>query len=206
MIYGEEIKKLKLENNNDTILEALEFIEEDYSQLLETKNNEILNEIHLTEKYEEVTNAVKQFDKDMTNYRKEYKKAIKEKDKNKINSAIKGMRSSIKHARYIISNSDTELKELLFRYNYSFLINLKLMIPTFIYAAAVYGVNINSSNKLGIVKTACNYINRAIFPAIKSTKKLIELIPIESFKSLNIIEENKNKETQPYFTKCCSIF
>ena len=37
-------------------------------------------------------------------------------------------------------------------------------------------------------------------------KKLIELIPIESFKSFNIIEENKNKTTQPYCTRCCSIF
>ena len=44
------------------------------------------------------------------------------------------------------------------------------------------------------------------FKDIEKEKKLIELIPIESFKSLNIIEENKNKETQPYFTKCCSIF
>ena len=37
-------------------------------------------------------------------------------------------------------------------------------------------------------------------------KKLIELIPIESFKSFNIMEKDENKKTQSHFTRCCSIF
>ena len=40
----------------------------------------------------------------------------------------------------------------------------------------------------------------------KDKKTLTELIPIESFKSLNIMEQNDNKKIQPYFTRCCSIF
>ena len=44
------------------------------------------------------------------------------------------------------------------------------------------------------------------FKDLINKKKFIEFIPIESFKSFNIIEENKNKTTQPYCTRCCSIF
>ena len=44
------------------------------------------------------------------------------------------------------------------------------------------------------------------FKDFANKKKLIEFIPIESFKSFNIIEQNKNKNTQNYCTRCCSIF
>ena len=45
-----------------------------------------------------------------------------------------------------------------------------------------------------------------IFKDFSKKKKLVELIPIESFKSFNIMEQNKNKTTKPYCTRCCFIF
>ena len=37
-------------------------------------------------------------------------------------------------------------------------------------------------------------------------KKLIDIVPIQSFKKFNIIEQNKTKTTKPYISRCCEIF
>ena len=44
------------------------------------------------------------------------------------------------------------------------------------------------------------------FQGDSSQKKLIDLIPIQSFKKFNIIEKNDNKATKPYVSRCCEIF
>ena len=44
------------------------------------------------------------------------------------------------------------------------------------------------------------------FQGDSSQKKLIDLIPIQSFKKFNIIEKNENKITKPYISRCCEIF
>ena len=60
-----------------------------------------------------------------------------------------------------------------------------------------FGNTITKENKKNV------HIN---FKDFSNKKKLIELIPIESFKSFNLIEENKNKTPKPYCSRCCSIF
>ena len=127
-------------------MEALEFIEEDYSQLLETENNKILDEsyICLNEEYNQFYKQVRQFTKDMGKYRIDYKKAVKDKDKNKINNVIKNMRKTIKETRKLIEDSDTDVIEFLISwFTGGFVSSLRMFVPTFVYAAAVYGVNIS---------------------------------------------------------------
>jgi len=60
-----------------------------------------------------------------------------------------------------------------------------------------FGNKITKENKKNVHICFKDFVNK---------KKLIEFIPIESFKSFNIIEQNKNKNTQNYCTRCCSIF
>ena len=44
------------------------------------------------------------------------------------------------------------------------------------------------------------------FQTNSKKKKFIEYIPIESFKSFNIIDNNQNKIAKPYISRCCAIF
>ena len=195
MIYGNLIQEER--NNNDAILEALKFIEEDYSQLLEDKSNEILNEnyIYLNEEYKEFNNTIKQFGKDMSRYRKEYKQAVKLKDKNKINDVIKGMRTSIRHARYVINNSDTDSKEVLLQFNHVFSTILKSYIPTFLYAASIYGVNINPKikslekfDKTGIMSANAHFGLDKYLSTVRSLTKLKDLVKKNELKKSDILE------------------
>ena len=101
--------------------------------------------------------------------------------------------------------------------------NLKIKIPTGKRKSNVQTdskLNINNIEKILIKKhtkerkdsfgnkiTKENKKNVHIsFNDIVKKKKLIELIPIESFKSFNLMEQDDNKKTQSHFTRCCSIF
>ena len=60
-----------------------------------------------------------------------------------------------------------------------------------------FGNKITKSNKKNV---------HISFQKNNKQKKFIELIPIESFKSFNIIEQNQNKIAKPYISRCCAIF
>ena len=60
-----------------------------------------------------------------------------------------------------------------------------------------FGNKITKSNKKNV---------HISFQKNNKQKKFIELIPIESFKSFNMIEQNQNKIAKPYISRCCAIF